>query len=220
MTGLALGRPLEQLVFGGRRGRKGKVMVMVTGSALLIEDVQNDFCSGGSLAVPDGDAVVPVLNRYIELFLESGLPVYASRDWHPEGSSHFSVAGGIWPVHCVQGSAGAQFHPDLRLPDDVIVLSKGMDPAEDGFSSFEAINEEGLPFSACLEEQRVDHLFVGGLATDYCVKYTVLEALRLGFSVTLLIDAVRGVDLNPGDSETAIREMVLAGAIVACLESF
>lgn len=192
---------------------------MDKGSALLIEDVQNDFCSGGALAVPGGDEVVPVLNRYIELFLEKGLPVFASRDWHPEESSHFSAHGGIWPVHCVQGSEGARFHPALKLPDTVVVISKGMDPAADGFSSFEAICERGLSFSASLAERGVSHIFIGGLATDYCVKYTVLEALRSGYSVTLLIDAVRGVDLQPGDAETAIREMVLAGAGVACLGS-
>jgi len=193
---------------------------MKKGWALLVEDVQNDFCSDGALAVPGGDEVVPVLNRYIELFLAKGLPVYASRDWHPEGSRHFSTCGGIWPVHCVQGSEGARFHPDLKLPDDVVVISKGMDPAEDGFSSFEAICEKGLSFSESLAEKGVRHIFIGGLATDYCVKYTVLDALRRGFSVTVLIDAVRGVDLKAGDSEAAIREMVLAGALVACLNNF
>ncbi|MRR55382.1 MAG: bifunctional nicotinamidase/pyrazinamidase [Deltaproteobacteria bacterium] len=190
---------------------------MDKGSALLIEDVQNDFCSGGALAVPGGDEVVPVLNRYIELFLEKGLPIFASRDWHPEESSHFSSHGGIWPVHCVQGSEGARFHPALKLPDTVVIISKGTDPAEDGFSSFEGVCEKGLSFSASLAGGGVNHIYIGGLATDYCVKYTVLEALKSGYSVTLLIDAVRGVDLKPGDAESAIREMVLAGAGVACL---
>ncbi|MGA7827348.1 MAG: bifunctional nicotinamidase/pyrazinamidase [Geobacteraceae bacterium] len=194
---------------------------MDKGSALLIEDVQNDFCSGGALAVPGGDEVVPVLNRYIDLFLAKGLPVYVSRDWHPEKSSHFSAYGGIWPTHCVQKSEGANFHPDLNLPDDVIVISKGMDPTEDGFSSFEGSCEKGRKFSESLEARGVRHVYIGGLATDYCVKYTVLEALKLGFLVTLLIDAVRGVDLKSGDAEAAIREMVVAGAEVAwlgCLE--
>ncbi len=190
---------------------------MDRGSALLIEDVQNDFCSGGALAVPGGDEVVPVLNRYIEMFLEKGLPIFASRDWHPEESSHFNSHGGIWPVHCVRDSEGARFHPALQLPDDVVVISKGMDPAEDGFSSFAAVCERGLSFAASLAERGVKHIYIGGLATDYCVKYTVLEALKSGYSVTLLIDAVRGVDLQPGDAEMAIREMVLAGAGVACL---
>lgn len=197
-----------------------KGTAMDKGSALLIEDVQKDFCSGGSLAVSGGDEVVPVLNRYIDLFLEKKLPVYASRDWHPERSSHFSVFGGVWPVHCVQGSEGAQFHPGLRLPSDVIVISKGIDPAEDGFSSFEAFCEAGKSFDESLESRGINHIYIGGLATDYCVKYTVLEALKKGYSVTLLIDAVRGVDLKPGDSESAIREMVLAGAVVACLGNF
>lgn len=187
-------------------------------SALLIEDVQNDFCSGGALAVPGGEEVVPVLNRYIDLFRENGLPVFASRDWHPEGSAHFSDFGGIWPVHCVQGTNGAQFHPELRLPEGVIVLSKGMDPAEDGFSSFEAVSKEGTSFFKCLEERGVRHLYIGGLATDYCVKYTVLEALRRGYAVTVLLDAVRGVDLKPGDSKTALREMVQEGAVTANYE--
>lgn len=187
-------------------------------SALLIEDVQNDFCSGGALAVPGGDEVVPVLNRYIDLFREHGLPVFASRDWHPQASGHFSDFGGIWPVHCVQGTKGARFHRELHLPEGVIVLSKGMDPAEDGFSSFEASSEDGASFFECLEERGVRHLYVGGLATDYCVKYTVLEALRKGYSVTVLLDAVRGVDLKPGDSKTALREMVQEGAVTANYE--
>lgn len=191
---------------------------MENGSALLIEDVQNDFCFGGALAVSGGDEVVPVLNRYIDLFLERGLPVFASRDWHPEKSHHFSKYGGIWPVHCVQGSRGAGFHPDLKLPADVVIMSKGMEPLRDGFSSFEAICEKGVSFSAALSERGVRHICIGGLATDYCVKYTVLDALAVGFSVTLLIDAIRGVDLKPGDAESAIREMVMAGAAVACLE--
>ena len=190
---------------------------MDRGSALLIEDVQNDFCSGGALAVPGGDEVVPVLNKYIGMFRDQGLPIFASRDWHPEESSHFSSHGGIWPVHCVQGSEGARFHPALKLPDSVVVISKGMDPAEDGFSSFEAACEKGLSFSESLAERGVSHIYIGGLATDYCVKYTVLEALKSGYSVTLLIDAVRGVDLKPGDAESAVREMVQAGAAVACL---
>lgn len=192
---------------------------MEKGSALLIEDVQNDFCSGGSLAVPDGDEVVPVLNRYIELFGKQGLPVFASRDWHPEDSHHFREGGGIWPTHCVRGSLGARFHPGLRLPEQVVVISKGMATTEDGFSAFEGVTADGMDFLECLRQMGVRQLYVGGLATDYCVKYTVLDALRRGFGVTLLLDAVRGVDIMPGDSEGAIREMVSAGAVTAVLEN-
>ncbi|NMC73434.1 MAG: nicotinamidase [Geobacteraceae bacterium] len=190
---------------------------MERGSALIIEDVQNDFCPGWNLAVPDGDQVVPVLNRYSELFRMRGLPVYASRDWHPLNSCHFKAGGGAWPVHCVQGTDGARFHPGLRLPDGILIISKGMDPEKDGYSSFEAFMENGDDFQSSLRQRGVRHLYVGGLATDYCVKNTVLDALRRGFAVTLLIDAVRGVDLTPGDAETAIREMVEAGAQVSCL---
>lgn len=191
---------------------------MEKGTALLIVDLQNDFCSGGTLAVPDGDDVVPVLNRYIGLFGGQGLPVFASRDWHPEQSHHFREGGGIWPIHCVQGSLGARFHPDLRLPEDVVVVSKGMDAKEDGFSAFEGVTLDGRDFLGCLREMAVEHLYVGGLATDYCVKNTVLDALHHGFRVTLLLDAVRGVDLMPGDSESAIREMVTAGAVIVSLD--
>lgn len=190
---------------------------MERGSALIIEDVQNDFCPGGSLAVSGGDEVVPILNHYSVLFRKQGLPVYASRDWHPENSSHFKRAGGAWPVHCIQGTDGARFHPDLLLAEGTLIISKGMDPAQDGYSSFEAVTEHGVDFQASLQERGVTHLYIGGLATDYCVKNTVLDALRRGFTVTLLIDAVRGVDLAPGDAETAIRHMVEAGAEVACL---
>lgn len=191
---------------------------MKRGSALLIEDLQNDFCAGGTLAVPGGDEVVPVLNRYIELFGKRGLPVFASRDWHPENSHHFRDGGGIWPVHCVQGSQGARFHPDLRLPDEAIVISKGMGKNEDGFSTFDGVDVHGKSFHECLRGLEVDHLYVGGLATDYCVKYTVLDALQRGLRVTLLLDAVRGVDLMQGDVEGAIREMVTAGAVASSLE--
>jgi nicotinamidase/pyrazinamidase len=192
---------------------------MEKGSALLIVDVQNDFCSGGSLAVPDGDEVVPVMNLYIGLFRKAGLPVFASRDWHPEDSDHFREGGGIWPMHCVQGSLGARFQPDLRLPEEVIIISKGMAVAEDGFSCFDGVTADGGDFLGCLRQLGIGHLYVGGLATDYCVKYTVLDALRRGFGVTLLLDAVRGVDIMPGDSEGAIREMVTAGAVTAILEN-
>ncbi|CAG0971922.1 nicotinamidase/pyrazinamidase [Geobacteraceae bacterium] len=185
---------------------------MKTTSALLIVDVQNDFCPGGGLPVPEGDRVVPVLNHYMALFGERKLPIFASRDWHPATTSHFRDYGGIWPVHCVQGSEGARFHRDLALPEDVIVISKGMDPSRDDYSAFQAIMDDGVRFSVVLKELGIRKLYVGGLATDYCVKESVLDGLRHGLSVALLEDAVRGVDLKPGDSASAIDEMVTAGA--------
>lgn len=190
------------------------------GSALLIVDVQNDFCPGGSLAVPGGDEIIPAINRYIRLFQEKRLPVLASRDWHPQETVHFKTCGGAWPVHCLQGSEGARFHPDLKLPDNVIVLSKGMNPErDDEYSDFHAVTENGVPFPEFLKEQGINRLYVSGIATDYCVKATVLDALNHGFNVTLLADALRGVDLNPGDSAKAMEEMVAAGAAVADINS-
>jgi nicotinamidase/pyrazinamidase len=188
-------------------------------SALLVVDVQLDFCPGGALAVPDGDAVVPVLNRYISLFWKRGSPIFASRDWHPERSEHFREYGGTWPGHCVQGSLGAQFHPELLLPDGTIVISKGMTRWDEGYSALQGITENGTPFPMLLRHMATDRIYVGGLATDYCVKESVLEGLREGFAVTLLTDAIRAVELKPGDGQSAIRQMIGAGATVATLES-
>lgn len=185
---------------------------MQTKDALVIVDVQNDFCPGGALPVKDGDKVVPVLNRYIERFRRQGLPIFATRDWHPEKTSHFKDYGGAWPPHCIQGTDGAQFHPALELPDDVIIVSKGMDPGEDAYSGFQGRNEQGAKLGSLLRARGVERIFVGGLATDYCVKHTVLDGLKEGFKVVLLEPAVRGVDLQPGDSERAIEEMTRAGA--------
>jgi len=186
---------------------------MEKGSALLIVDVQKDFCPGGSLAVAGGDEIIPVINNYIRLFQEKGLLILASRDWHPETSVHFKTRGGIWPVHCVQGSEGAQFHPEMRLPESAVILSKGMNPEKnDEYSDFQAVTEQGVPFPEFLKEQGISRFYISGIATDYCVKATVIDALNNGFAVTLLEDAIIGVELNPGDSARAIDEMIAAGA--------
>lgn len=187
-------------------------------TALLIVDVQNDFCPGGALPVPEGDQVVPVLNRAIERFQQAGALIIASRDWHPEKSTHFAAYGGQWPVHCVQNTEGAAFHPDLRLPQDAIVVSKGMGENEDAYSAFDARTEEGTPLEDLLRAKGVQRLVVGGLATDYCVRASVLGALERGFEVLVLQDAVRGVDVQPGDSEKAIAEMQSKGAKLVTLE--
>lgn len=181
---------------------------MTAPRALLIVDVQHDFCPGGALPAENGDEVVPVLNRTIEAFIREGYPVFASRDWHPEGSAHFQERGGPWPPHCIQGTHGAEFHKDLRLPEDVIVITKGDDPDEDeGYSAFEGCTEHGASLQDALEESGVEEVFVGGLATDYCVRATALDAVKAGFRTHLLVDAIRGVDVNPGDSGQAIEEM-------------
>jgi nicotinamidase/pyrazinamidase len=185
---------------------------MEKNAALLVVDVQSDFCQGGSLEVPEGDEVVPVINSYMEKFASAGLPILASRDWHPENTKHFKAYGGLWPVHCVQGTKGAEFHSGLKLPEGTVVITEGDTPDKEGYSCFEGRDPEGRGFGEVLRASGVNHLYVGGLATDYCVKATVIDALKEGFKVTLLVDAVRGVDLKPGDSERAIEEMKRNGA--------
>jgi nicotinamidase/pyrazinamidase len=183
--------------------------------ALVIVDVQNDFCPGGALAVKDGDRVVPVLNRYVHRFITSGLPVFVTRDWHPAQTTHFNTSGGPWPPHCIQRTKGAEFHPDLVLGKDVAVLSKGTNRESDDYSGFQAVNDEGIGLASLLRGLDVNRILVGGLATDYCVKYTVLDGLKEGFKVIVLTDSIRGVNLKPGDSERAIEQMRRAGAEVA-----
>jgi len=187
--------------------------------ALLIVDVQNDFCPGGALAVKEGDQVVPLLNAYAARFRARGRPVYASRDWHPRRSKHFAEFGGPWPVHCVQGTEGANFHPDLELPAPENILSKGTDVEDDGYSAFEGHFPDGSTLEERLSEASVDHLFIGGLATDYCVRQSALDAAKSGRRVTLLLDAIRGVDVQPGDSAQAIAEMALAGIDTTTLDA-
>ena len=180
--------------------------------ALLIIDVQNDFCPGGALPVTDGDKVVPALNRYIERFKKAGRPIFATRDWHPEKTRHFKAYGGLWPPHCIQGTKGAEFRPELRLPGDAVIVSAGMASDEEGYSGFEGRDDRGSGLAQLLRRHGVERIFVGGLATDYCVKHTVLDGLKHGFTVVVLGDAVRGVNLQPDDSERAIAEMMRAGA--------
>lgn len=180
--------------------------------ALLAVDVQNDFCPGGALAVPEGDKVVEVLNQYIKIFSAKKLPVFASRDWHPKKTVHFKKFGGTWPVHCVQGTKGAQFHPKLKLPKEAIILSKGMDPEKDSYSAFQAEDNNGQLFLNLLKILGIEELYIGGLATDYCIKFSACDALKNGFKVKLLTDAMKGVNLKPNDSRCAIEEMVKMGA--------
>ncbi|RII26832.1 MAG: bifunctional nicotinamidase/pyrazinamidase [Geobacter sp.] len=181
-------------------------------SALLVVDMQNDFCPDGALAVKEGDLVVPVLNRYIELFTAQGLPVFFTRDWHPVETSHFQAFGGVWPVHCVQGTRGADFHPDLILPPHAVIISKGMDPSRDDYSALHGAGPDGTPLPVLLRQRGVRKVYVGGLATDYCVKESVLEGIAQGFTMVYLADACRGVNLQPEDTGKAEAEMARAGA--------
>ena len=177
------------------------------GDALLVVDVQNDFLPGGRLAVASGDAVVPVLNRYLALAAARQMPVYASRDWHPANHCSFRPQGGPWPEHCVAGTRGARFAPGLKLPQDAIIIDKGTAPRREAYSAF-----EGTELASLLRATQVRRVLVGGLATDYCVLSTVRDALAQGFEVLLLRDAIRAVDINPDDGGRAEREMQRLGA--------
>jgi nicotinamidase/pyrazinamidase len=180
-------------------------MVSEKKRALIVVDVQNDFCPGGALAVAGGDEVVAPLNKLIAEFLERGEPVFKSRDWHPETTKHFTAYGGTWPVHCVQNTKGAEFHPDLLDDIHIRVVSKGLGD-KDCYSAF-----DGTDLALQLSRLGVEEVWVGGLATDYCVKQTVLDALTEGFKVRAIEDAMRPVEVNPGDGERAIAEMREAG---------
>ena len=180
------------------------------GDALLIVDVQNDFLPGGSLAVAGGDEVIPPLNEYARRFRAAGLPVAATRDWHPADHRSFAAAGGPWPPHCIAGTDGARLAAALELPADAAIVSKATTPERDAYSGF-----DGTGLAAELRRLGVDRVFVGGLATDYCVLDTVRDALREGFAAVLLTDAVRAVDVQPGDGDRAIAEMLALGAVRA-----
>ncbi|BCX82225.1 nicotinamidase/pyrazinamidase [Methylomarinovum caldicuralii] len=182
--------------------------------ALLIVDVQKDFLPGGALPVPEGDEVVPVLNRYIERFTRRGLPVFATRDWHPPNHCSFRDQGGPWPPHCVAGTKGAEFADGLRLPEDTVIVSKATGPEREAYSGF-----EGTDLAARLKDLGIRRLFVGGLATDYCVLNTVRDAIRHGFEVFLLTDAVRAVNVHPEDERKALEEMRRLGARFITLEA-
>jgi len=184
-----------------------------SGDALLIVDVQNDFLPGGSLAVPQGDEVVPVLNRYLQIFATHNLPVYATRDWHPELHCSFRAQGGIWPPHCVADTHGAQFAAALQLPSSAVIISKATTVEHDAYSGF-----QGTDLDTLLYTTNIRRLFIGGLATDYCVLNTVRDALGLGYKVLLLGDAIRAVDVQPGDGLRAEEEMVKLGVERITLE--
>ena len=179
------------------------------GDALLIVDVQNDFCPGGALAVPEGDAVIPVLNQWIDEANARGVPVFASRDWHPRNHISFKDRGGPWPPHCVRGTSGAAFRPDLKLPPDVEIVSKAEDPDKDSYSAF-----GGTDLADHLRKAKVKTLWLGGLAQDYCVRASALDAIRQGFKVHLIADATRAVNVHVGDGQRALDEIKEAGVVL------
>ena len=177
-------------------------------SVLILVHLQNDFCPGGALGVSEGDQIIPLVNQYIGLFRSQGLPIIATRDWHPSNHCSFKEQGGVWPVHCVQGSWGAQFHADLHIPNGSLIISGATHPQKEAYSSF-----DGTSLNDHLEDMRAKTLFITGLATDYCVKHTALDARKLGYNVLVLEDAIRGVNLKPDDSANALQDMLAAGAL-------
>jgi nicotinamidase/pyrazinamidase len=176
--------------------------------ALIIVDVQNDFLPGGRLAVPRGDEIIPLLNRYLAGFELEKLPIFATRDWHPPNHCSFQTQGGPWPVHCVMQTQGAEFPAALRLPSWAVVISKGSSPDQEAYSGFEGTNLETR-----LRKASVEHLFVGGLATDYCVLNTVRDGVKRGFKIMLLKDSIRAVNVHPDDGRKAEEEMLRLGAV-------
>ncbi len=178
--------------------------------ALIVVDLQKDFCPGGALAVAQGDQTVPPCNALAAFCASQGALTVFSRDWHPQDHCSFAAQGGPWPPHCVAGSEGAQFHRDLALPPGALVIGKAASSGADAYSAF-----EGTGLAEKLRSQGVTELWVCGLATDYCVKATVLDGLKEGFAVTVAADACRAVNVNPGDGERALEEMAAAGAKIS-----
>lgn len=177
------------------------------GDALLIVDVQNDFCPGGALPVPEGDQVVPVLNRWISAAREAGIPIIASRDWHPVSHVSFLEQGGPWPAHCVQDTEGARFHPELALPQDTVLVSKGTAFDKDAYSAFDATGLGGF-----LSARGIRRLWIGGLAEDVCVLETVKDACALGFETHLISGATKPVEVE--NAEEILQDMRRSGAIL------
>jgi len=178
------------------------------GDALLIVDLQYDFLPGGALGVAGGHEVIAPINHLIELFQAQGLPIVASRDWHPDGHCSFAAQGGPWPPHCMAGTPGAEFAAELALPDDTIIVSKADTVETDAYSAF-----GGTDLSAQLRAREVVRLTVCGLATDYCVLNTVTDALEEGFDTLIVPEAMRAVDVKPGDGTRAMDRMVARGAV-------
>jgi len=182
-------------------------------AALIVVDMQVDFLPGGALEVPNSDTIIPIINEYVRFFESKNLPIFYSRDWHPEDHCSFKENGGTWPKHCVQNTKGAEFHPDLYISNKAFIISKGFEKDKEAYSAFQNtdLNEK-------LKQFKVENVFVCGVATDYCVLHTVLDALKNGYKTFLLVDAIKGVDLNVNDSEEAIKKMVHAGAEIVVID--
>ncbi len=189
-------------------------VTLTSGDALAIIDMQNDFLPGGSLAVPMGDTIIPVINRYLRLFHDHGLPVFATRDWHPSDHCSFQQQGGQWPAHCIATTSGAAFHPDIEFPINTQIISKATTREKDAYSGF-----TDTQLNALLQTSGIRRLFVAGVATEYCVFNTVKDALQAHYAAYILEDAVRAINLKPDDSLHALREMKRLGATLIQFEA-
>ncbi|MCK9275767.1 MAG: isochorismatase family protein [Syntrophales bacterium] len=184
------------------------------GDALSVTDVQNDFLPGGALGVFEGDAVISPANCTIEIFRKAALPVFITRDWHPPHHSSFKEKNGPWPPHCIRYTKGAEFASRLKIPDNAIVISKGSSIERDQYSSLHGLDSSGRTQDELLKSLKIKRLFICGLATEYCVLNSVQDAREAGYEVFVLTDAIRGVNVNPGDSEKALEEMSRLGAML------
>ncbi len=182
---------------------------------LIIADVQKDFLPGGALGIEGGDQIIPVLNDYIDIFKQAKAKIIASRDWHPPNHISFIDQGGPWSPHCVQNTEGAEFSPSLKLPKDVTIVSKATDPSKEAYSVF-----DGTGLADQLKSQGIIRIFIGGLATDYCIVNSVIDANKAGFKSVVLADATCGIDVNPGDVDRAFQIMAANGAVEATLADF
>lgn len=192
-----------------------KKIILNKKDALVLVDVQKDFLPGGSLPVPNGEEVIPFLNKYIKGFEKKQAKIFVTRDWHPINHISFREFGGIWPPHCIRNTEGAEFHPKLLLPKNSVIISKATEPKKEAYSGFEGTN-----LLQELKKFKVIRLFIGGLATDYCVKNTVLDALKFGFEVFFLWDGSRGINANLGDIQRSLGMMEKNGAKKVIINDF
>jgi nicotinamidase/pyrazinamidase len=189
-------------------------------TALVVVDLQNDFADpAGGLAVAGGEGIIPLVNAEVQAATDAGALVVATQDWHPESTPHFAKDGGIWPVHCVGGTWGAELHPAFALPADAPRVRKGMN-GEDGYCAFfmrDPVSGEEIPteLDGLLRERGIERVLVCGLATDYCVKETAIDAVGLGYETILLADAIAAVNLEPSDGDRALSEIQEAGVTLA-----
>jgi len=188
------------------------------GDALSVTDIQNDFLPGGALGVSGGDEVIPLTNRVIALFRNAGLPIFITRDWHPAHHSSFKEKNGPWPPHCVQDTKGAEFAAGLTVPEKAVIISKGSDPAHDQYSTLQGRAPSGQTEDELLKSFGITRLFICGLATEYCVLNSVKDAREAGYEVYVMTDAIRAVNVTPGDGAQALEEMVRLGALLITSE--